>query len=157
MKTTIGLTDKQRKGAAGILSTVLADEYLLLVKTKNYHWNVTGPHFRDLHKLFDEQYEALSEVTDEVAERIRSIGEMTPATMTEWLKLSRLKETPGKHPAYMKMVEDLLHDHETLIGHLRKDLDTCADDFHDMGDSDYLTGLMEKHEKMAWMLRATLE
>jgi len=157
MKTTIGLTDKQRKGVAEILARVLADEYVLLVKTKNYHWNVKGPHFHDLHKLFDEQYEELLEVTDEVAERIRSIGEMTPATMTEWLKLTRLKETPGKHPAYMKMVEDLLHDHETVIRHLRKDLEACDKDYGDMGDSDYLTGLLEKHEKMAWMLRATLE
>lgn len=157
MKTNIDLTNEQRKGVVKILSKVLADEYVLLVKTKNYHWNVRGHHFHDLHIFFDKQYEQLIERVDEVAERIRMLGELTPGTLEEFLKLARLKEEAGNSPEYPKMLENLLNDHETTIRNLRAELKTCEDVHHDMGTTDFLTGLMEKHEAMAWMLRAFLE
>ena len=155
-KIMIGLDDGSVEKITGILNATLADEYLLLTKTKNYHWNVVDPRFNDLHKFFDEQYGQISEIVDEVAERVRSIGGKTIATMTEFLQITRLKENPSEYPNANTMLENLLNDHETIIRQLRKDLETC-EQLGDAGTTDFLTGIMEKHEKMAWMLRSFLE
>lgn len=158
LKPAIGLTDKSRAGVAAILNTVLADEYVLYTKTRNYHWNVVGPQFNDLHKFFESQYEAIDETIDEVAERVRALGEPSAGSMAEFLKLARLKESASeKKLTAEKMIEHLLHDHEALITTLREDLETVASKFKDTGNQDFLTGLMEEHEKMAWMLRSYLE
>ena len=93
---------------------------------------------------------------DEVAERIRSVGHNTPATMAEYTDIARLEEHPNDYPDAGTMIANLLADHEAVIRQLREDIDTTADKLHDLGTSDFLTGLMEKHEKMAWMLRAYL-
>jgi starvation-inducible DNA-binding protein len=153
----IGLADEQRQGVAEILSRLLADEYVLYTKTRNYHWNVVGPQFNDLHRFFETQYEALDEVIDEVAERTRTLGHPAVGTLAEFQKLARLREHPGRYPAAREMLEDLLADHEAVIQSLRRDLETAMDRHHDAGTNDFLTGLMERHEKMAWMLRAFLE
>ena len=155
-KINIGLDDGSVEKITGILNSTLADEYLLLTKTKNYHWNVVDPRFNDLHKFFDEQYGQISEIVDEVAERVRSIGGKTIATMTEFLQITRLKENPSEYPSANTMLENLLNDHETIIRQLRKDLETC-EQLGDAGTTDFLTGIMEEHEKMAWMLRSFLE
>jgi len=157
MKPNIGLADKDREGVVKILHTVLADEYVLNTKTKNYHWNVVGPQFHDLHKFLDGQYEELAEIVDDVAERARSLGGPALGTLGEFLKQTRLKEQPGQYPGAREMIANLLADHEALIRTLRVDLEACAERYHDIGTNDFLTGLMEKHEKMAWMLRACLE
>jgi starvation-inducible DNA-binding protein len=136
-KPNIDLSKEQRAGVVKILNAMLSDEYLLYTKTRNYHWNVTGPQFHDLHKFFEEQYTELNEIVDEVAERARTLA--------------------GWYPKSSEMIANLLADHEAIIRQLRSDLETCADKYHDIGTSDFLTGLMEQHEKMAWMLRAFLE
>lgn len=157
MKPSIGLADKDREGVLKILNTVLADEYVLNTKTKNYHWNVVGPQFHDLHKFLDTQYEELADIVDDVAERARSLGGPALGTLAEFLKQTRLKEYPGQYPGARDMIANLLADHEALIRTLGVDLETCAERYHDIGTNDFLTGLMENHEKMAWMLRACLE
>jgi starvation-inducible DNA-binding protein len=157
MKPNIGLADKDREGVLKILNTVLADEYVLNTKTKNYHWNIVGPQFHDLHKFLDAQYEELADIVDDVAERARTLGGPALGTLAEFLKQTRLKEYPGQYPGARDMIANLLADHEALIRTLRVDLEACADKYHDIGTNDFLTGLMEKHEKMAWMLRACLE
>jgi starvation-inducible DNA-binding protein len=157
MKPNIDLSDEQREGVVKILNLVLSDEYLLYTKTRNYHWNVTGPQFNDLHKFFEEQYSELNEIVDEVAERARSLGGWAFGTLTEFSQHARLTEHPGQYPKAREMIAKLLADHEANIRQLRTDLETCAERYHDMGTNDFLTGLMEKHEKMAWMLRAFLE
>jgi starvation-inducible DNA-binding protein len=157
MKPNIGLSETQRKGVVQVLSVLLADEYLLYTKTRNCHWNVVGPQFNDLHKFFEAQYNDLNEVVDEVAERARSLGGNAIGTMTEFLQLARLKEQPKHYPAARQMISDLLQDHEAIIRTVRVDLETTASTYHDAGTSDFLTGLMERHEKMAWMLRMFLE
>jgi starvation-inducible DNA-binding protein len=157
MSLNIGLSEEQREGVVGILNTLLADEYLLYTKTRNYHWNVVGPQFNDLHKFFEAQYTALNEIVDDVAERGRTLGGNAPGTMAEFLKYTRLTEQPGHYPDARDMIADLLADHEALICQLRVDLETCVEKYHDAGTNDFLTGLMEQHEKMAWMLRAFLE
>jgi starvation-inducible DNA-binding protein len=157
MSPNIGLLEEQREGVVAILNTLLADEYLLYTKTRNYHWNVVGPQFNDLHKFFEAQYNELNEIVDDVAERGRALGGHALGTMTEFLKYTRLEEQTGYYPDARDMIADLLADHEALIRHLRVDLETCAEQYHDAGTNDFLTGLMEQHEKMAWMLRAFLE
>jgi starvation-inducible DNA-binding protein len=157
MHPNIGLLDEQREGVVAILNTLLADEYLLYTKTRNYHWNVVGPQFNDLHKFFEAQYNELNEIVDDVAERSRALGGNAFGTMIEFLKSTRLKEESGYYPEARHMIANLLADHEALICHLRIDLETCAEQYHDAGTNDFLTGLMEQHEKMAWMLRAFLE
>ena len=156
MKPRIGIADDMRRGVVEILSTLLADEYVLYTKTRNYHWNVVGMQFNDLHKFFEAQYEALDEVIDEVAERARSLGGRALGTLAEFTERTRLKEEPKKAPEAKQMLANLLADHETLVRELRADLQTAMDKFGDAGTSDFLTGLMEKHEKMAWMLRSFL-
>ena len=157
MQLNIGLTDAQREGVMGILNTLLADEYLLYTKTRNYHWHVVGPQFNDLHKFFEEQYNELNTIVDDVAERVRNLGGTALGTLAEFAQQTRLKEEPGHYPPARGMLTTLLGDHEAVIRQLRVDVETCADTYQDMGTNDFLTGLMEQHEKMAWMLRAFLE
>jgi starvation-inducible DNA-binding protein len=154
MTFNIGLSESNRDSVVKILNNVLADEYVLYTKTRNYHWNVVGPQFNDLHKFFQEQYEALDEMVDEVAERARSLGGKAYGTLAEFSQHSRLKEQPGKQPAATTMVVNLQADHEAMIRTLRADLETVMEKHNDAGTNDFLTGLMEKHEKMAWMLRS---
>ncbi len=152
----IGISEQDRKGVIGILDNLLADEYVLYTKTRNYHWNVVGPHFNNYHKMFEGQYAGLSDDIDEIAERIRSLGSKTSATLEEFAKESRLEEHPGKYPEAKSMVQNLISDHEKIIQRIRQDIDTCGK-YNDVGTQDFLTGLMEKHEKTSWMLRSVLE
>lgn len=154
MKIDIGLTERQRSAVGRILNTLLADEFLLYNKTRRFHWNVEGPHFSELHKFFESQYEQLDEVIDEVAERARALDIMAAATLREYLSSTRLKENPAK--TEQDMLKALLNDHQAIVRSLRDDLVTCAEQLGDAGTSDFLTGLMEQHEKMAWMLRSYL-
>jgi starvation-inducible DNA-binding protein len=154
MNPNIGLTDGNRQAVVDMLNTLLADEYLLYTKTRNYHWNVVGPQFNDLHKFFEAQYEALDDIVDDVAERARALGGNAIGTLAELAKRARLTEEPGRYPPADAMLSRLLADHEALIRTLRVDLATALDKHGDAGTSDFLTGLMEQHEKMAWMLRS---
>jgi starvation-inducible DNA-binding protein len=153
----IGLAKEARHGVIEILNRVLCDENIIYIKTKNYHWNVVGPDFSERHAFFRGQYEALDEIIDEVAERVRNLNGKSLGTCSEYLQHSRLKELPGDYPNDITMISNLLVDHEQIIRALRKDADRCEDEYHDMGTNDFLIGIMEKHEKMAWMLRAHLD
>jgi starvation-inducible DNA-binding protein len=157
MKLNIELTEKSREGAVTMLNALLADDFVLGTRTRNCHWNVTGPHFHDLHKLFASQYDALDEIMDDVAERARALGGHAVGTLSELLALARLKERPGKYPSASHMTAELLTGHEAVIRQLRADVIACDEKLADAGTTDFLTGLMEQHEKMAWMLRAVLE
>jgi starvation-inducible DNA-binding protein len=153
----IGLSAANTEGVAAILSRLLADEHVLYLRLRNYHWNVVGALFGPLHELFQQQYEALAIDIDDIAERIRMLGPTVPGTMTEFLQLATLAERPGDLPKDVDMVAHLVADHEAIIRNLRRDLRACDEQYDDMGTSDFLTGLMEKHEKMAWLLRAHIE
>lgn len=153
----IGIDDKNRDQVGKILNRVLADEYVLYTKTRGYHWNVVGPQFNDLHKFFEGQYEELQDIIDDVAERGRSIGVHALGSLQEMLDEKSLEEDTTKGADSKHMLRSLLSDHEAIIRKLRVDLEKADEKYKDMGTSDFLTGLMEKHEKMAWMLRANLE
>jgi starvation-inducible DNA-binding protein len=156
MKTKLGLSGKSREAVVDVLSRLLADEHVLYVKTRNFHWNVTGLHFGVLHELFEKQYGELAERIDEVAERIRMLGGAAPGSMKEFLKLARIDEQPGGKLEAGKMIAALLGDHESVILFLREAIDVAGSG-GDAGTNDFLTALLEDHEKTAWMLRAHLE
>jgi starvation-inducible DNA-binding protein len=156
MKINIGLDESQRKPVIDILNRLLADEVLLYVKTRNYHWNVEGPDFSETHKFFEAQYEQLDEIMDDVAERARALGGRAAGAMGEFLKLTRLAEDKGTTTGEKNMITNLLNDHEIIIRAVREDLQAVADKHRDAGTNDFLTGVMEEHEKMAWMLRSYL-
>lgn len=156
MKPDIGITDDHRTAVVTILNSLLSDEYVLYTKTRNYHWNVVGPQFNDLHKFFEAQYGELNDLIDEVAERARTLGGPAFGTLAEFARHARLKEHPAQALDSAAMLASLLADHEAIVRQLRADLEVAATTHRDAGTSDFLTGLMERHEKMAWMLRAFL-
>lgn len=156
-KLNIGLTEEQRHGVVELLNRDLADLYLLLIKTKKYHWDVIGPQFRTLHQLWEEQYTALTESIDALAERVRALGGYPLGTAAGFIQYSTIQEHSNDLPDANEMVDRLVQDHEQIIRNLRENIDQCSDEYHDEGTADFLTGLMEQHEEMAWMLRSFLE
>ncbi|TKB78005.1 MAG: DNA starvation/stationary phase protection protein [Nitrospira sp.] len=156
MKPNIGISDGDRQAVSRILAAIQADEVVLSAKTRQYHWNVMGPHFSELHRLFEEQYDAIEETSDELAERERALGAIAPGTLAAFLAMTRLQEQQTV-PNAQGMVTNLLQDHETIIRQLRADIEATGATYRDVGTSDFLTGIMEAHEKMAWMLRAHAE
>ncbi len=155
MEPEIGLDATTRQRVVEVLQRLLADEIALYLKTRNFHWNVEGPDFYQLHKLFEGQYDQLDDVMDNVAERIRALGGYAAGSMQEFLKLTRIPEVSGAFPPdpEQRMEGLLLRDHELMIGELRTMIDTF-EEWGDAGTQDFVTGIMETHEKMAWMLRA---
>ncbi len=156
MNTNIGIADKNRKAVAAQLARLLADEFILYTKTRRAHWNVEGRDFHTMHVFFESQYEALEEKVDSVAERMRQLGHYAPATLKEFLELTQLTEKSDEKNDSQGFIKELLADHEGIIIFLRENINTFASDYKDAGTSDYITGLMEEHEEMAWMLRAYL-
>ena len=148
-----GIPRENLKKIANILNDDLADEYVLLTKTRNYHWNVEDPRFNDLHKFFEGQYELISASIDEIAERVRAVGGKTRATLKEFINSSQIGEDIGSYPEADTMLGNLLSDHETIIKTLRKNVKECQD-LNDEATANFLTEKMEEHEKMAWMLRS---
>jgi starvation-inducible DNA-binding protein len=156
MKPQIGISEKHLSVSIEMLSIILADEMVLYVKTRKFHWNVSGESFMELHKLFQNQYTELEETIDLVAERIGKLGGKTIGTMHEFANLTRLKESPNKYPNQKDMMKELLEDYETLIVEIRKDIETCNEKNKDAGTVDFLTAIMEQHESTAWILRRYL-
>jgi starvation-inducible DNA-binding protein len=148
-----GISRENLQKIANILNDDLADEYVLLTKTRDYHWNVEDPRFNDLHKFFEEQYELIDASIDEIAERVRALGSKTRATLKEFINSSQIQEDIGSFPNADTMLSNLLSDHETIIKTLRKNIKECQE-LNDEGTANFLTDKMEQHEKMAWMLRS---
>jgi starvation-inducible DNA-binding protein len=156
MKPQIGISEKNLERVIELLSTGLSNEMTLYIKTRKAHWNITGESFMELHKLFENQYKQLEESIDEIAERIGKLGGKTIGTMQEYSKLAVIKEAPGKYSSSKDMIKELLKDHETIIIQLRQDIEDCSSKYKDAGTADFITGLMEQHETVAWILRRYL-
>lgn len=156
MKVSIGLPAKSLSEAAKILNQLLADEHVLYIKTRNAHWNVTGPDFSSMHEFFESQYNQLEEMIDEIAERVRMVGGIAEGTMKGFLNLSNLKEYAEKKTDSLSFIRNLLADHESIIKTTRENIDKVGEELKDEGTADFLTEVLQDHEKMAWMLRAHL-
>lgn len=150
-----GITQKVSQKVADFLSVLLADEFVLYLKTRNAHWNVEGPDFHTMHVYFEQQYTELATVIDEVAERLRKVDHYAPATMTEYLKITHLTEKKRTKNDSMTYIAELLTDYEFIIGYIRQQLIALENEI-DQGTEDYVNALAEQHEKTAWMLRAHL-
>ncbi len=155
-KVNIGITEKDRQAVAGLLHQVLADEHILYNKTRSYHWNVESSNFSELHKLYEEQYNSLADIIDEVAERVRMLGHYAEGRLKELLKLATLDEPEIPTQASAQLF-NLVVDHEMIINNLRKQVGEIEEKYNDVGSADFLTGLIQQHEKIAWMLRAHLQ
>jgi len=155
--TRLGLSSEELSGAIRCLNRALSNVSVLTIKTKKSHWDVVGPQFMTLHKLWDVQYETLARYQDELAERIRTLGGFPVGTLAGFLREATLTEQPGDVPNATDAVSNLLADHEHIVRDLRESVDACDDRFNDKGTADFLTGMMEEHEKMAWMLRSFLQ
>ena len=146
--------DKDAQRVADALSNVLADTFVLYLKTHNFHWNVTGPMFPMLHSMFEEQYNELWLAVDAIAERIRSLGFTAPGSYGEFTRLTYLQEEPAATNA-TEMIAELLRDHETAARTARSTL-AVARTAVDAPTEDLLTQRLAAHQKAAWMLRSML-
>jgi starvation-inducible DNA-binding protein len=152
----LGLNEKATKKLIGTLQKLLADEMVLYMKLRNFHWNVTGAQFIALHELFETQYTELADVIDDLAERIRSYGVRAIGTLKEVLDHTRLDETPNALPSANEMVAELVADHETLVRLYREGIEE-AGKHNSPGEEDLFTALLQDHQKKAWLLRAHIE
>jgi starvation-inducible DNA-binding protein len=150
----VGISEEERKAIAHGVSELLADTYTLYLKTHNFHWNVVGPRFHDLHLMFEAQYTELSTAVDDVAERIRTLGFPAPGTYNQFAALTSITETMGV-PTADQMVTILTRDNETLIRTARRIL-PLAQDAADESTASLIADRMVVHEKTAWMLRSLL-
>ena len=149
-----GIEEGSRKEIAQGLSRLLADTYTLYLKTHNFHWNVTGPRFQELHLMFEGHYTEMALAVDEIAERIRALNFPAPGSYAEFSKLTRLEEAAGSENAE-QMVRALVDDHEAVVRTAR-DIVPVAEKGGDQVSADLLTVRMKIHEKTAWMLRSSL-
>ena len=156
MKTNIGITEENRAKVAEHLSKILADEYVIYTKTQRAHWNLEGLDFHTKHVFFEDHYNAIKEFVDSVAERIRKIGHYAPATLKQFLQLTHLSEEIKGDNSSLNYMKALLQDHDTIIVEIRKIIPLMEEEYKDVGTADFLTGLLQEHEEMSWMLRASV-
>lgn len=155
--TAIGITDDHRQSVANELMILLSDEFVLYTKTLNAHWNIEGIDFNDKHKLFEMQFDQIQDFIDRIAERIRSIGHYVDGSLASLLKLTHFSENDNVKNEGRFFLKELLEDHESIIIHLRENIGKFAREYRDLGTSDFITGLMEEHEKIAWYIRSHLK
>lgn len=157
MELDIAISKESLQTIGALLNKLLSDEFILYIKSLNYHWNLRGMQFHDLHAFFKELYEKQLDFADDVAERARTLGIAAHGSAREFLQTTQLQETPGTaHLESKLMLNNLLKDHESIIKALRS-FAHQATQAGDDGTNNFLIDLMEKHEKIAWMLRTSLE
>lgn len=152
----IGISNANSKKVAEDLNQILADEFVLYTKTLKFHWNIEGRDFHAIHLFLDEQYHQLQIIIDSVAERIRKIGHFANGSMEEFLAEASLKEHSSTSAVSEPMIAELASDHDTMIRKTRKLVEDFDKKYDDAGSSDFIIGIMKEHEKMAWMLRASV-
>jgi starvation-inducible DNA-binding protein len=150
-----GISPKHRAAIAQGLSRLLADTYILYLKTHGFHWNVEGPMFQTLHLMFMDQYTEAWNAIDPIAERIRALGHYAPGSYAQHVKIATIKEAVGV-PKAEKMVAELIAGQEAVARTARSVL-PLADEANDQPTLDLLTQRLDIHEKNAWMLRSLLK
>lgn len=138
---------------ATALTKTLADSFVLYMKTHSFHWNVKGPNFKSLHDLFEEQYTEIWQATDEIAERIRALGEHAPNNYEEMAKIASIKPA-GQTPDAEGMVQILAEDNRAIVKTLTETL-KAAEEQDDEATVDLMVGRIATHEKAAWMLESS--
>jgi len=156
MKANIEIPDSNIQEIVKLLNRLLANEYVLFTKTWAAHWNVQGSNFIGMHEFLKEQYQSLELVVDDTAERIRSLGHYAMGTLKDFLSITDMVEDSGNFASQKQILQMLTNDHETIIRIIRNEIAPIVEKNKDLGTADFITSIMEQHEKMAWMLRAHL-
>lgn len=154
MELQTGLAPDDRATIADALARLLADSYVLYLKTHGYHWNVEGPMFRTLHLMFEEHYLELRDAVDVIAERIRALGHPAPGSYAEFMDLASVADETGV-PDATTMIANLVDGHEAVVRTARQVV-TAAEAAGDVATADVATQRIDLHEKTAWMLRSML-
>lgn len=154
MKTTTTLEQSSCEKISHFIAQILANTYILYVKTQNFHWNVIDERFHSLHEMFEEEYKELAEEIDELAERIRMLKQKAPATMRQFLELGTLEEGENDISAN-EMIYQLVQGREALAAIIRPKIEEAIK-LGDEGTGDLLIQHLRAHEKAAWMLRSHL-
>ncbi|MDN3654212.1 DNA starvation/stationary phase protection protein [Ferruginibacter paludis] len=155
MKPNLGIPENHLQVISSELNKLLSDEFILYTKSRNYHWNIEGSNFSEMHQFYERQVNEINDMIDDIAERIRTIGFYAEGRLEDYLKLTSLIEQPFTN-SQNDQLKNLLGSHETIINNLRRLITLFADKHKDVGSSDFAVQLLEKHEKMAWMIRAHL-
>ncbi len=156
VKITSSFPDKDTDEISKFLNILLADEYVLYTKTRNAHWNISDRGFDELHKFFEIQNGVLDEMIDNIAGRIRVLGHFALGSLKDMLRVTQMNEETHDFETSTGIIQALVADHETIISMIRNEIILISNKYNDHGTTDFVTGLMEQHEKMVWMLRAFL-
>lgn len=157
MRADIGVPEKNLQELSNRINVLLADEHVLYVKTRNYHWNITGKSFIEYHEFLEKLYTELAEQIDEIAEEVRTMGHHSVGSMKEFLDLARLLESKQHATGDpLKLLEELKNDHESIVKSTKQDIEK-AEELGMATTADFLVDIARYHEKTAWMLRAYLE
>jgi starvation-inducible DNA-binding protein len=152
--TPTDLSPDATKDVEGAMNAILADVFALYIKTKNFHWHMSGPHFRDYHLLLDEQAEQLFAMTDEIAERVRKIGGMTLRSVGQIAKMTRVSDNDAAYVEPLDMIAELREDNKTLATRLREAHDVC-DEHHDVATASLIENWIDEAERRTWFLFET--
>ncbi len=139
------------------MNVILADQFILYTKLRNYHWNITGPYFYQLHATFEQLYDEMALDVDAVAERIRTLGFKAPASLKKYLNLTTLKEDENSYPHFTEMVKNIANDYKSVSIKLNATGKNFQDELNDEVSAGMFYGLVEKYQKHIWMLKAVLE
>jgi len=156
MNQAIEIPDQTNEVVVTFLNLLLADEYVLYTKTRTAHWNIDGSNYFELHVFLENQYNTLDIMIDEIAEQIRSLGHYALGSMKDFLSIAHLSNDNHNFHKSDEIFETLRNDQEMIIGILQHEILTIKTKFNDMNTAIFLTGLVEQHKKLAWMLRFLL-
>ncbi len=155
-QTRFGLSKKEITTSTSNLTIVLGSEMVFYVKMRNYHWNITGNSFIELHRLIEEHYKKVELIIDDVAERVSTLGGTAIGSMEEFLKNSVIEESTSESLHQKNMLEDLWNDHNTMATKIREFIEIIEEETKDRVSVDFLTSVLESHESMGWMLKKYL-
>lgn len=155
IEANIGINEANKQKVADQLNRLLANEFVLYTKLRRFHWNVEGIFFKELHLLFEEQYNELATIIDEIAERIRKIGHFAIGSLQQFIEITDLIERLDDENSAKEMLIELVQDHEVIVRQIREELLPLTQKCGDDGSNDILIGFLKQHETMAWMLRAS--
>ncbi len=153
MEAKIGLPKKDLTKSIDNLTPLLANEMLLYVKTRKFHWNISGNSFMELHKLFETHYDLLEKTADEVAERISALGGKAIGSMKDFIKHGQIEENTDTSNTQKQMLDELMNDHEIVVVQIRKSINEIGEKTDDVVTDDFLTGILKIHENISWQLR----
>src|SRR5215471_6131598 len=154
LRTPTSLGSEATRDISGALNALLADFFALYLKTKNFHWHVSGPHFRDYHLLLDEQADQIYATTDPIAERVRKVGGTTLRSIGQISRFQRVKDNDAEYVTPLDMIAELREDNLAFAGRLREAHDVC-DEYHDVATASLIEVWIDEAERRAWFLFET--